>query len=253
LGDTLEKIASEKAGIIKKEIPVVVSERQPALEHVFINKSHELKSPIYFADDQYKVDRSDKFGFSISHNDKIYIENIDLPLQGNYQKRNVAGVLKAIDVLKERNFSISERNIVQGLENVVNQTGLKGRWQILRARPFMVCDTGHNEDGVKYVIAQILEQNFKRLHMVWGMMKDKDITGILKLLPRDATYYFCQAKIPRAMDAGLLAEQANEYGLKGEVFNDVNEAKNAALTNASDDDLIFIGGSTFVVAEIHEL
>jgi dihydrofolate synthase / folylpolyglutamate synthase len=253
LGDTLEKIASEKAGIIKKEIPVVVSERQPALEHVFINKSHELKSPIYFADDQYKVDRSDKFGFSISHNDKIYIENINLPLQGNYQKRNVAGVLKAIDVLKERNFSISERNIVQGLENVVNQTGLKGRWQILKTRPFMVCDTGHNEDGVKYVISQILEQTFKRLHMVWGMVKDKDITGILKLLPKDATYYFCQAKIPRAMDAGLLAEQASEYGLKGELFNDVNEAKNAALTNASDDDLIFIGGSTFVVAEIHEL
>ncbi|MBA4056830.1 MAG: dihydrofolate synthase, partial [Marivirga sp.] len=140
-----------------------------------------------------------------------------------------------------------------GLEMVVNQTGLKGRWQILGRRPLKVCDTGHNVDGVKEVVNQIRAQSFERVHIVFGMVKDKDITDVLKLLPRDATYYFCQAKIPRALDAALLAEQAKNAGLNGFIIPDVNEAIHKAEMHAGADDMIFIGGSTFVVAEIENL
>jgi dihydrofolate synthase / folylpolyglutamate synthase len=184
---------------------------------------------------------------------EVFIETLQLPLLGNYQTRNLPGVLVTVDHLTALGITIEKNTLIQGLERVILQTGLKGRWQILGESPLTICDTGHNEDGVKQVMDQIREQSYQKLHIVWGVVKDKDITNILKLLPKQASYYFCQAKIPRAMDAAALAEKANAFGLKGRAFADVNEAKQAAMNEANKNDLIFIGGSTFVVAELNEL
>ncbi|MCW5603350.1 MAG: hypothetical protein KIT18_02210 [Burkholderiales bacterium] len=180
-------------------------------------------------------------------------ESFNLPLLGNYQQRNVSGVLKALQVLQSLGYSISLDQIKHGLEHVVTQTGLKGRWQQLGQAPLTVCDTGHNIDGVKMIVEQIETLDYRRLHMVWGMVKDKDREAILNVLPREACYYFCQANIPRALDAHTLANEAMEFMLMGEVVPDVNEALSKARSRASAEDLIFIGGSTFVVAALNEL
>jgi dihydrofolate synthase / folylpolyglutamate synthase len=162
-------------------------------------------------------------------------------------------VFSAIELLKEKGFDLVEKGIRHGLENVISQTKLKGRWQKLRDRPTMICDTGHNVDGVRIVLTQVRQQKFSRLHMVWGMVKDKDIGDILDMLPKHALYYFCNARIPRALDASELATKAREVGLYGIVVPDVNDAIRKALTQASPDDFILIGGSTFVVGEIEGL
>jgi dihydrofolate synthase/folylpolyglutamate synthase len=174
-------------------------------------------------------------------------------LQGYYQQQNVAGVLKAIELLNDAGFSIDHNTILAGLNNVITNTHLKGRWQKLGERPLMICDTGHNIDGMQQLVRQIHDQSFDKLYMVIGMVKDKDITKVLDLLPKEASYYFCQADLPRALDAELLAEQARKAGLTGTVVRDVNEAIRAARSRASESDFIFIGGSTFVVAEIENL
>lgn len=251
LGDTLPKIASEKAGIIKPNIPAVVSERQPEVEDVFLSKARETRSALVFASDEYSVSwRDDKV--SVLKNGNLHFD-VKLPLRGYYQRKNLPGVIKTIDVIKEKGFSITESHLRSGLEKVISNTHLKGRWQKLGERPFVYCDTGHNIDGIKEILQQIQTLKFNHLHMVFGMVKDKDISGILSLLPKRATYYFCQANIPRALDAATLAEKARDVGLRGEVIPDVNEAKRKALKNASPDDFIFVGGSTFVVAELEEL
>jgi len=175
------------------------------------------------------------------------------PLQGGYQRRNVPGVIAAVELLRQRGFSIPDEALERGFREVTTLTGLKGRWQVLGQRPLTVCDTGHNEDGVREVISQIATQSFRKLHMVWGCVADKDITAILTLLPKDADYYFCQAHLPRALDAYVLAEQAAGVGLRGVVVADVNDALHRAQAAASEDDMIFIGGSTFVVAELENL
>ncbi len=248
LGDTLEKIAAEKAGIIKPGVPVIISERQREVENVFKDKSAQAKSPITFAQDVYQVKASGNGQFSI-------LGNVDyqLELKGNYQEKNLAGVLAVVDQLKKKGYSVSHKDIADGLQNTVVLTGLKGRWQKLGDDPFVVCDTGHNEAGVKEVLKQIAERRFRNLHMVWGTVKDKDPGRVLGLLPKDAHYYFCEAKIPRAMPAQELKEKAQQFGLQGEAIQDVNDAIAVAKQNASADDMIFIGGSTFVVAEIAEL
>lgn len=256
LGDTLEKIASEKAGIIKQGIPVVVSERQPDIEHVFIRKSQEMQSSLSFASDSFKAKRKeqgDRVVFDVLKDGQPFISDLSLPLQGFYQEKNLSGVVQAVEKLMERQFVIDRQAVLHGLEQVVVQTGLKGRWQTLTSHPLMVCDTGHNVDGVREVLRQIQSQSYQKLHMVWGMVKDKDVNNILALLPKEATYYFCQAKIPRAMEASVLAGKALSHGLSGHIIPDVNEAKRKAMENADRRDLIFIGGSTFVVAEIEEL
>lgn len=256
LGDTLEKIAGEKAGIIKPKIPVVISERQKDIDRIFEEHGTRLKAPVHFASDHLKVTQYESNGNVLLNVYKQQVQvfkDLNLPLQGYYQRKNILGVLMSVDLLRNTGWEISEVALKEGLETVVKQTGLKGRWQILGRGPLKVCDTGHNLDGVKEVVNQIRAQSFKRLHIVFGMVKDKDITDVLKLLPRDAAYYFCQAKIPRALDAALLAEQANKLELNGFIIPDVNEAIREAEKNAGPEDMIFIGGSTFVVAEIENL
>jgi dihydrofolate synthase/folylpolyglutamate synthase len=253
LGDTLPKIASEKAGIIKKNVPVVISERQHNVENVFITKASEENSPINFASDEYRSTILESGNIRVTKNENIFLDDLNLPLKGLYQLKNLSGVFKTIEILEGQNFKVDTDKLRLGLERVVLNTQLKGRWQKLRDQPLVICDTGHNVDGISEVVRQIRALKFNKLHFVLGMVKDKDIQDILKLLPNQATYYFCQAKIPRAMDAQLLAEKAHAVGLHGQVITDVNEAKNAAIDKASADDLVFIGGSTFVVGEIDEL
>jgi len=252
LGDTLEKIAFEKAGIVKTGIPVVVSERQPEVEKVFIEKASESRAEICFANDYYQITHSEK-GLDVIFNKKQFISELEIPLKGIYQTKNLAGVLKTVDILRETDFQISHTNLISGLEKSVEQTGLKGRWQQLSNRPLMICDTGHNYAGVQEVVMQISLQKFEKLHIVWGMVKDKEPEEVLSLLPKDASYYFCQADIPRALDAEQLKEKALLFGLKGVVVKSVNQAIQQAKEKANANDFIFIGGSTFVVAEIDTL
>ncbi len=256
LGDTLEKIAFEKAGIIKKNIPVVISERQDGIDTVFKEKAFAESAPLYFAVDDFQVERDERGGEMLLHvfkNHTLLFDGLKLPLQGFYQQKNVAGVLKAIELMQTQGWFIPADSIQHGLTHVAKQTGLKGRWQKLGEKPLMICDTGHNEDGIREIVRQIRVQQYTKLHMVMGMVKDKDISAVLKLLPTEAEYYFCEAKIPRALDASLLKEQAHSVGLNGVDIKDVNEAIKEARRKAADDDMIFIGGSTFVVAEIENL
>lgn len=256
LGNTLPLIAAEKAGIIKPKVPVVISQKQPETFSVFQTKAEEFKSPIYFAEDYIKVKRS---GFSSSGKPVFEITDagkkysIEIDLYGNYQEKNLAGILQAINILKTLGWNIEESAIKTGLSKIVTNTGLKGRWQILGKNPMVVCDTGHNEDGIRMIIEQIFEQKFNNLFMVIGMVNDKDVSKVLSMLPKNAWYIFCQATIPRAMGAEDLAQKAFDCGLKGEIIPEVNEAIQKAKNLASKEDLIFIGGSTFVVAEINDL
>lgn len=256
LGDSLEKIAGEKAGIIKPGIPVVVSERQSEVAHVFEGKARQERSKLYFASDELTVtswEKHNRFNFDVFRGTEEVLRAIPLPLQGLYQQKNLAGVIKSISVLRDLGYNISDIQLKHGLEHVTLQTKLKGRWQKLSVAPLMICDTAHNIDGVREVVKQINMQKVARKHIVWGMVKDKDVSDILALLPQEAEYYFCQASIPRAMEAELLAEKAIAVGLHGVVCRDVNSAIRTALFNASENDLVFIGGSTFVVAEIEGL
>lgn len=255
LGDTLEKIAFEKAGIIKLGIPVVVSQTQPEIKNIFIEKAREGNSPIFFADQLYQVARVDNESsthqsFNVKcHNGKMF-SNIDLDLQGSYQKMNIAGVINAVEILNQKGFSISESQMREGLACASSSTGLLGRWQRLQENPTIICDTGHNVDGITQVLEQLKKVKRDKLHMVIGMVGDKNIDGVLSLLPKDATYYFTRAAIPRALDEQVLAEKAEKYGLIGKTFQTVKEALEEAKKNAKPNDLIFIGGSTFVVAEV---
>lgn len=256
LGDTLEKIAAEKAGIIKTHVPVIVSERQPNIDAVFQERAEQLHTTIHFASDEYDVQQhatGGRVALTIAKDNQILYTDLVLPLQGYYQRKNIAGVLKTVAMMRDLGWKISDQQLYEGLERVTTQTGLKGRWQILNTKPLTVCDTGHNVEGMREVVAQIEAQPYRRLFMIIGMVKDKDIRDVLRLLPKDASYYFCQAKIPRAMDAPALAELANDAGLNGVVMPDVNNALEAARKEAQEDDMIFVGGSTFVVAEIKDL
>ncbi|MBS1557457.1 MAG: bifunctional folylpolyglutamate synthase/dihydrofolate synthase [Bacteroidetes bacterium] len=251
LGDTLQKIAQEKAGIVKPLIPTIISERQPEVQSVFENIAHETNSPLFFATDEWAIHSVGGGHFEVRHKD--FMATYELELKGNYQIKNLAGVLATLEVIRTKGFLISDQAVANGLKNTIQLTGLKGRWQILGHKPLVVCDTAHNESGVSEVWLQIKEQKKKQLHMVWGMVRDKDISRVLALLPTRAHYYFCQAKIPRALPAAQLRDQAAVFGLIGEVVEDVNEAIAQAKSKAQTDDMVFIGGSTFVVAEIKDL
>jgi dihydrofolate synthase/folylpolyglutamate synthase len=248
LGNTLQQIAFEKAGIIKRTAPVVISEEQTEVRDVFLKKAAEENTPLEFASSRFTFD-----GRTISENGIIRFEDMNPQLKGDYQTKNIPGVLLTIEKLNEKGFLISEANIKSGIENVITLTGLKGRWQKLGEQPLIIADTGHNEAGIQEIVKQISSIKYERLHMVIGMVKDKDISGVLRLLPKEANYYFCQAKIPRAMDANDLAKNAQEFTLLGEIVPDVNSALTRAKERAGKNDFIFIGGSTFVVAEINDL
>jgi dihydrofolate synthase/folylpolyglutamate synthase len=254
LGDTLQKIAFEKAGIIKPKVPAVVSERQTETAQVFEEKAMSENAPLHFASDHYKAMKNvTPEGYTIYKDGIKILDEFDCELKGTYQRKNIPGVLMVIDQLREFGYDIDDDALRKGVAHVVSLTGLKGRWQKLSDHPLTICDIGHNEDGIREVVEQIRTINAAHLYIIFGMVKDKDVTSVLILLPNDATYYFCQAKIPRAMPAAELAVKASEVGLVGIVIEDVNEALKQARSHARHNDLIFIGGSTFVVAEIADL
>lgn len=229
LGDTLEKIAVEKGGIIKDNIPVVISETQKETSSVFREIAENKNASIVFADSET-------------------IENYKTSLLGSYQVKNVKGVLCVVKQLKS--FKISSNNIQQGLLKVVENTGLLGRWQILSDKPMVVCDTAHNSEGLKIVIEQINNQQFENLHIVMGFVKDKDLDIVLPLLPKNAKYYLCKPDIDRGLDVEVLRSRFLNFGLKSDSYLSVNKAFNAAIENASKEDFVFVGGSNFVIAEI---
>lgn len=257
LGDTLPEIATEKAGIIKSLVPVVVSKLQPEVKNVFEVKAGLEKAPLYFADTEFKINLKDGSGLgqvvTIHKNKEPYLPDLELSLAGQYQQFNLPGVLKVVELLQHQGFTITGANIRDGLKNIKELTGFKGRWQILNTNPLTICDTGHNEEGIKYLLKQINGLKAREIHFIIGLVKDKDVNKILKLLPAAYHYYFCQATIPRALPAGELKEMANQLGLMGLAYKDVNLALEAAKINAGPEDVIFIGGSTFVVAEIEGL
>ena len=254
LGNTLPDIAKEKAGIIKASIPVVISEWQPEVDKVFQTKANEEQAPIFLASKRFLlVEDESTQAFDVYDEDKLILSHLNPELKGNYQKKNIPGVIMSMCILQQQGHRITNQNIQEGIENVVSLTGLKGRWQKLGESPLVICDTGHNVDGLKEVVDQIRLQKFKKLFIVLGMVKDKDISSALHLLPKEAYYFFCQASIPRALDATILRDKANAIGLSGEIIKDVNRAIETAKTKADKEDFIFIGGSTFVVAEIDNL
>lgn len=255
LGDTLQKIAGEKAGIIKRDVPVVIGTTQNETASVFNRKAQEVDTSIYFADQEYNVAYSmlsmdGKQQLNVQKQGKDVYPQLALDLLGQYQHKNIPVVLKAVDLLNEKGYKITEDNLREGLENVVATTGLLGRWQVIGTNPLTVCDTGHNEDGMKSLVQQLKNTAYKQLHFIFGTVGDKDPAKVLALLPKQANYYFVKADIARAMDAEELAARAKEFGLIGQVYPSVSEAyKNAQLV-ADDTDMIFVGGSTFVVAEV---
>jgi dihydrofolate synthase/folylpolyglutamate synthase len=228
LGDTLPEIAFEKAGIIKKNTPIVIGEKQKEVADVFFKKALEMNATISFA------------------SDKKY--DVETDLLGAYQKKNGTTAIHAIKALK--GFTVSDNQLQKGLLNVVKNTNLKGRWQILQVAPRVICDTAHNKEGLYYVMHQLASLPAKKLHIVLGVVTDKKLEEILPLFPQDASYYFCKPNIPRGLDEQVLQSKANHFGLLGSTYNSVNEAYLAAISNAEKEDVVFVGGSTFVVGEV---
>ncbi|WP_416439975.1 bifunctional folylpolyglutamate synthase/dihydrofolate synthase [Leeuwenhoekiella sp. A16] len=232
LGDTLKEIAFEKAGIIKPKVPVVIGEKHPETATVFVKQAVLNGCQVFFASERdFKHFESD--------------------LTGEYQKHNQKFVLQTIEVLQASGrFLISDTHISNGLQKVVQNTGLQGRWQILNLKPKIICDTGHNAEGLQQVINQLKKQDFKRLHIVLGVVADKDLDSVLPLFPKNAIYYFCKPNMPRGLDVDILAEKALAFGLTGKKSQSVSLALDSAKEVANEEDVIFVGGSNFVVAEI---
>ncbi|MDX9846415.1 MAG: folylpolyglutamate synthase/dihydrofolate synthase family protein [Tenuifilaceae bacterium] len=253
LGDTLQLIAQEKAGIIKPNIPVVISELQEDIQQVFIEKASAEGAPITFASEIYAVKhtlvRDGVQEFKVENKQDKTNLTLAVDLLGKYQAKNILGVVSAIDVLSTREFDIDRIQAAQGLEKAASSTGLLGRWQIINQSPLVICDTGHNVDGITQLVEQIANTPHNKLHMVIGMVGDKNIDGVLSLLPKEANYYFTKASIPRALHQDELSRKASKFSLSGSTHSEVKEALAFAYTKAMPDDLIFIGGSTFVVAD----
>lgn len=250
LGDTLEKIAFEKAGIIKPDVPAIIGARDSNYDFVFEKKAAECGTTLAFASDNWHTERNDDGSFNLCNRKGTVFNRLESELKGLYQRKNIPAVLETALSLRDSGLKISDENIRNGIAKVIRNTGLYGRWQQLAAHPLTICDTGHNIDGITEIITQLATCKYDKLHFVIGMVNDKDIGSVLRILPKDARYYFCKASIPRAMNEQLLAEQATAAGLTGETFPTVAAAYSAAKTNATPNDMIYIGGSTFVVAEV---
>lgn len=229
LGDTLVKIAIEKAGIIKENIPVVISEYQEEIAETFKSHAKSKNAKLIFANQEI-------------------LKDYKSALLGNYQSKNIKGVVAVLKELK--NFKVKKKHIKLGLKKVVENTGLLGRWQILNKKPMIVCDTAHNKEGLSYVIRQLEQQKFKQLRIVLGFVQDKDLGVILPLFPKSAYYYFCRPNIIRGLEVDVLVEKANDHGLLGDSYDSVQEALKVARKRASKSDFIFVGGSSFTVAEV---
>jgi dihydrofolate synthase/folylpolyglutamate synthase len=261
LGDTLQLIASEKAGIIKPSIPIIVGELQPETAQVFIDKAKQEGSPIQFASEKWEIEkvkgeRQKVEGYASEllqievKNSQLITHNLLLDLTGTYQLKNVKTVLSAVYELRAQGFTITDDHITTALQQVKSLTGLHGRWEVLSTQPLTICDTGHNPDGIQEVIKNIAAVDYQQLHFVIGMVNDKDITKVLAMLPTNAIYYFCKPDIPRGLDAESLKLQAESFGLHGDAYPSVKAALKSAQSNAGNNDLVFVGGSTFVVAEV---
>jgi len=231
LGNTLKKIAFEKAGIIKSNTPVIIGEKQEEIVSLFKDIANKNNATIYFASD-------------------LITANYPTSLKGNYQKNNVKTAVQTIKILNELGYHISEEQLKKGLLKVVENTNLKGRWQILNNKPKVICDTAHNTEGLHYVLDQLKNEKHNKLHVVLGVVSDKNLDTILPLFPKKAIYYFCKPDIQRGLDTETLKNKAFKFDLIGNSYSSVEEAYKIAKKNASNNDLIYIGGSTFVVAEI---
>ncbi|HBW82356.1 MAG TPA: dihydrofolate synthase [Sphingobacterium sp.] len=253
LGNTLAEIAAEKAGIIKRDTPVVISEYAEETAAVFVDKAAMEHAPIQFASDKYETK------MLAVDQDYLTVQAIDpnghqatyqLDLKGSYQVKNLAGVLLAVDELRQLGLEISDQHIHRALKNVQTSTGIQGRWQQLSKDPFIICDTGHNEDGIHEVLKNLATTVYDKLHFVIGAMRDKDLSHMLPYLPKDAIYYFSAPDMPRAMPADVLRKEALEFGLVGLDYPSVEAAFDAAKEAYQQGNLIFVGGSNFVVAEV---
>lgn len=231
LGTTLAEIASEKAGIIKSKIPVVIGEAKPETTAVFIDKARKEKSPIMFVEEEE-------------------LPEFKTDLLGNYQIKNYKTAYATLGVLKQKGWGISNKNIENGFLNVAKNTGLQGRWQLLNKSPKVICDTAHNIEGLSLVLNQLKKEDFDQMHIVLGVVADKNLDAILPLFPKNAIYYFCKPAVIRGLAEAKLQQKARAYELIGASYVSVSEAYKSAMTAAKAKDLIFIGGSTFVVAEI---
>jgi dihydrofolate synthase/folylpolyglutamate synthase len=261
LGNTLPEIAAEKAGIIKQKTPVVIGEYQPEVAAVFTEKAKLENAPLRFASEDWRLQKIGNQN-QLTEYLEVQIEPIKttastpissilkLDLTGSYQLKNLKTVLSGLDELKKQGFDIPDDAVFTALKEVKKLTGLNGRWQILNRQPLIICDTGHNPEGIAEVLENIAATPHEHLHFILGMVNDKDSSKVLSLLPKKATYYFCKPDIPRGLPASLLKEQAQYYGLQGTDFSTVKEALGAAKNMAQANDLIFAGGSTFVVAEL---
>ena len=258
LGDTLEKIASEKAGIIKESVPVVIGKFQPEIHHVFTNLAAQKKARLTMANELFCFASAETqeilgklFQEMVFKTPYGEMRTFKTDLLGAYQQENLATALATTEVLNQQcAFKVSEKAIADGLLQVKENTGFKGRWYQLGKRPRIICDTGHNADGIKAVLNQLASLKFNKLSIVLGMVDDKDIKAILSLFPKNARYYFCKPDVPRGLDPQNLANMAKMAGLKGRVYPTVKAALERAKKEASKNDLIFVGGSTFVVAEV---
>ncbi len=253
LGNTIDKIAREKAGIIKARIPVVISQYQPESASIFSAVAREIKAPLEFADKNFKAGSAkpvkDKLLVEITDKRNGNSEQYELDLTGSYQVRNLLGVLNLLEFLKKAGFIIEQVNVKKALAQVTRFTGLNGRWQKLSDKPLIIADTGHNEDGIKQVADNIKQCSYNALHMVIGLVNDKESENILSLFPKKAKYYFVQASVPRALEAKELCSKASKHKLAGKAFSTVEEGLKAAKKAAARGDMVFIGGSSFVVGD----
>lgn len=256
LGDKLSLIATEKAGIIKRDVPVVIGETKAAIKKIFLTKSYQVDAPVYFSAHNFSVKRyeltaDNNILFDIMKHNRDVFRGLIFGLSGEYQRHNILTILQTIELLREQ-ISISDVSIYEGLRKVVENTGIMGRWQVLHKGPAVICDAGHNFAGILEVVRQIKRQKYNNLHVVFGVVRDKDISVILNLLPQRAMYYFTKANIVRALDADILRDEAKLHKLTGRSFGSVSSAIESALGSAQKDDFIFVGGSTFVAAEAIE-
>ena len=250
LGHTLSAIASEKAGIIKENTPVIIGEYNSETREVFENKARQMNANIIFAEDSKLITEAVHTDDGHFIYQSSLINNLYGELGGNYQLKNTNTILNSIIRLKDLGYKINEQNIREGFKNVCQLTGLMGRWQKLEDNPTIICDTGHNIGGIEYITEQLSKMKYDKLHIVIGMVNDKDINGVISLLPENAVYYFTQASVKRALPAEEIKKIGNSHGLKGEAYKNVKEALYAAKLNASEKDMFFVGGSTFIVADL---
>jgi dihydrofolate synthase / folylpolyglutamate synthase len=252
LGNSLEEIAFEKAGIIKENVPVVIGEKKKETEQVFRTVASQKQAPLFFAEENFFVNQyslSNDF-ITVSVSDQtLSTTDYQIDLAGIYQTKNILSVLQTVELLKDRN--ITGQDVQKALKNVKGLTGLYGRWEVIREEPTVVLEVAHNKDGIEQMLAHLEKISYERLHIIIGIVKDKDVDRVLQLLPTSAHYYFTQAQIPRALDAAVLQAKALQFSLHGNQYHDVNTALHQALNHASRNDLILICGSIFLVAEVN--